>query len=326
MVVNASDSFSADAGLTEHGSSDMPLDLTEAMPDGDDLAVPSDELAPAEVPAEAEDESADPTEVLRTQLEAELRTTLQTEYERKFQQDKANLQRTLNQQLRAVTQEKTGAQLREQELRKLLAGRLTEYGLDQREIEREFNAIDGVLSRVEKQAAQQTQQIEQGFRQTAESLVARHSERLKSMAFDEQGQQLFDPNDPDIQDAFFKALGKAQQHYTLDSGRAGSRYEQEATAAFENVKELIRIKREHGIKQQQALARQAAARKQQQTRQAQKARGPQNTAAGGGAPGASIEQIEAAVRAEFTAAGRDPNRHYNEAFNEIMRRYRAQGA
>lgn len=279
MVVEARDSLSLGEGFDSDALESMPLTDDEVMPDGDDAAAPFDGDA-SEAAASADDDGTvedDPQTELRAQLSEELRPTIEAELQARFEQDKRNLQRTLNQQITQLRRQTQQYQAREQARQTWLEQYFEANGLDTRDLA----VLDNSISHAERAIEQQAQQTAQGFMATAQSLIQRHSQVLNEMARDGDA-QLFDPKDPEIQSFFEQNLALSKRHFDEEGGRPGSPIDQLLTQRFGQLREMMRVKREQGLKESDARRRQEASARARATKAKAAARGPQNLSRGTG--------------------------------------------
>lgn len=323
MVIDASDSYLADAGLVDDAPETMPLDGYGAMPDGDDEAAPSDgEFADeaatedAEVPFDLEAL----TDRQRAYLQDQFRQQLATEYETKFKQDKANLQRAKDQEIARWQKAASENQFRFDAAQRFMADLIRrvnagEYMPDERDLAAFENSVEKHL----KQQDQAVQQSQQSFQSWAQGSIQRMVAHVQQQAVDETGNQLFDPQDPEIV-AAGRRIYEAARRYA----QTGDPRDHEANnAAYLAHRELIAKKREEGIRKllPQAAKAQRVNQQAAAARQRQRQRGPQDVGRGGGGGGAgSGEALMAAIRAEFQQRGLDPDANYNDVFDEYLRR------
>lgn len=263
MVVEARDL----AGVTEgYGSDDddlLPLDATEPMPDGDDGAALSDsELDPAASTA-ADEEPEEPqalTEDVWKQRESELAA--------QHDQQLAQLRSIKDRETRQASELSMHARAREEVLWKTFDNVLTAIAngdvdpqtgrpieADPRILYKLRHDLDQV-QRTQMAQSQQTQQMGDAW---AQQQIAGHQAAMTEQSKDEQGRQLFNPNDADIARAF----GAFVQNRTPQHWDAYNR--------------VIFQKREAGLKT-------ALTRDRTRTNAAKaKARGVQNVGRGSGA-------------------------------------------
>lgn len=306
MVVTASDSLALDQGLDADASAEMPLDDALAMPEGEDAFVDSEtgfdeSAATDDLDAPVEDDPR--LSALQSQL-----TALTSE---KAQWDTAR--RSLEAKVNHFDQQARSLQMREQARAHWLNAYFDENGLDKRDL----HVLENTLTQAEKQSVAQRQQATTGFTESLQTLFTNHQARMQQVAF-ENGQQLFDPKDPEIETAFLSAAGLVKRHHEEEGARPGSPLHLQSMAAFDRLKALQQSKREAGIRQMLTQSRAADAKRQATNRAKQDTRGKQNTARGGSAAPLSFADYMKQMQTEM------PNATYAERWEAAVRRSGAQ--
>jgi hypothetical protein len=255
MVVEARDLAGVAQGYESDDDDLLPLDATEPMPDGDDEAALSDPDVDPAASTAAVDGSEEPqalTEETWQQRESELAA--------QRERDLAQLRSIKDRETQQAQTLSMHAQAREKVLWQTFENVLTaiqngESDADPRILYKLRHDLDQVQR---TQMAQQQQQVQQGD-SWVQRQVAGHQAAMTEQSKDEQGRQLFNPNDPDIARAFDAHIrGGTQQ-------------------TWDAYNRAIYVKREAGLKalltKDRTRANAAKA----------KARGVQSTGRGGGA-------------------------------------------
>lgn len=302
MVVTASDSLAASAGLAPNATGDMPQTPVPGMPTAD-VPASSTEMVPADAAATAEADAPFDLSTLSDAQREYLTSQLIANETEKFQQDRVALQQRLESQntdLRnrnASLSDQSEMSLRVQnELVKWLGAYVQQHGDPQRDMA----ALASHLESIQKDATQQKILATHQFSQWEADQNPKFVNHLTSMSRDGQGRELFSPRDPDILAAWDEVRRNAFDHQV----RGDQRAQQAATLAQRKLDDLIRQKREAGFTALSTQDRQRIAREQQDVLARQQERGPQDTARGGAGGAARLSPQEA--RAQAAQESNDP--------------------
>lgn len=219
---------------------------------------------------------------------------LRREFEERFQADKAELQKVHNQQLQERSRELFethdrlyAAQQRNRALENKVKELVEQYGGD----EGDLALLRVAADEAEQAASRQTSQRRAEANAWMERQEPAHKEFVQQQAVDSQtGQQLFDPEDPDIQQAFetFLPLG----YEAMSSGRQSR--QAQATQAWQRVLNLIEQKREDGFRR--LGSQPTGQRTPEENRELTRERGPMNRGDGTNASVTSDSLMEEAKR------------------------------
>lgn len=314
-MVTTSDSLTAAMGLATDAPEAIPQAEEVGIPDGYDANAPEDGFADeaatdADDTLLSDDPDADPA--LRSELEAQLRTSIEAELKAAYATKAKSLENQLvglQNKVGRVQSELERSTFREQARSHWLNNYFEENGLDKRDL----HVLENTLTQAERKSETAQAQVTGAFTESVQQLFANHQARLREMAF-KDGQQLFDPNDAEIQQAFLDGIALVRRHHGEDRGRPDSPYQAQAASQFERLKSLMYAKREQALIAGTVQKRQQDATRQQKARATQKTRGVQNISRGGAAAPASFTDVLNQVKTEA------PDLPYAEQFEAAVRR------
>lgn len=320
MVLPASDSLHTGFGFDADAPALMPESDGGVMPDGGDYsALPDDGYDDGA--ATASEEQPFSIDVLtpeqRAVLDQHYEQTIGQREMQKFETDKRNLQRTLEGQKANLQQDIATLEAWFQSyLQKAANGEITPDP-------RDYAVMQQQLRQAREQSEQQNRAQYQSFESWAQGSIQRMQAFVVQQATGDNGEQLFNPNDPQLtalaKDMYVKAAPALRQGATDAQVEAYRQAWQAHQAATFKMREQALVQRLSGKRVNDA-------RSQQATRSRQQQRGRQDTSRGGAAGGTpDIASMIAAVQQEFKA---DPSRAkapYAEIHKEAYRRMASTG-
>ncbi len=284
MVVETRDPLAAYDGLAPDAEGDMPEDdALQAVPEGTDESDPSfvDDTDEAATEDDADDEE---TAALKAEIRAAAEAEITANLTQKFQQDINNLRRSLesqNTQLRKQSQRlQREADLRERWFKQYLSeAQAGERIPDERDYFKFKDDLNTAGAAAELTEQQKIAAYQQWSTATANKMATDLLERSK----DENGNQLFDPQHPELMKLAAAGHYWAEQAVLHDNATAAQNSDQ----AFDALKSLRDKLWAEGVKRVAAQKRQTVNKETQAVRQKQRERGVQSTARGSGAGGAA---------------------------------------
>lgn len=262
--------------------------------------------------------------------ESDLRTQLIEEYETKFSQDKANIQRTFSEKEERLLGELSSAHEQSYATRQQLGKAhdwVREYikstGGDPRDAATFMVSIMGAERDAQRTTQAQRQELQgwlgrqqQGFQQE----VQQRSVDPKT------GQQLFDPGDPSLAEAFSTFVDVGRRHHAAGQGsQLSGQYHQ----AWETYQTMLTERERDGYR---ATGSEAPSGQSQpgapatpaENRAKGVARGPQNRLAGGAA-GVTNDTILADARSQYPGEDQDARLKRQAYFVQQRREHKIEG-
>lgn len=254
--------------------------------------------------------------------------------EEEFQEHKANLQRDLSAQHREElsAREERIAQL-DSYIRMAIAGRtayqqavenwVREHGGD----ERDLAVLDAALRDAEGNASRQAQTNTQALDRWVSQQTERHNAEVRRKSINPRtGQQLFDPNDPDIAGAFqaFLETGRSASRIGSLTGENPNTIVQRAHSSLLRLIDEKRDRALMGLNGQapdQQAPEQPAANTPAGNRQIAATRGPQNTYDGGAASEMSEQQLDEMANEQYPG-DREAQASFKSAYRRNQGMYR----
>ena len=319
MVVAPNDLAPLAGGFADDASFAIPAGEDGLIPDDVDTAALSDledADAAASVVGEGEAESdPDPDAELRSQIETQLRDQITADVQAQFDQRFREFQSQKDREVAQARHAADGTRAFNQALVESYVQRLTEAGMEQADIERELDAIQGKTSRRVQQAAQASQQSDGQFTSWAESQAQAMASFLQETARGENGEVLFDPQaDRELQQYAVAMFTNAREFLRTNDEKYLQAQRQAHTAHQRRAYQL----REAGIRRVLTEQRKKNAEPQRKAREVQAQRGRQAVATGGGAGPLSADALMAQAEAIGKERGLDPNRNYDDIFGIYM--------